>query len=258
MIEQFEEAEKRILREALRLGYEVGFSGLDESAGWIRARYTRLVSEALPLGIAQNVIEKYKAGKEFGKRNRLFSSLPSDSGILNHKGKIQGIATPTTIVESSLPKGVSVARVPVKDAIQAVANMIRLAQGSEILMDRVSTVISNVADIHDRLAELKPDEGDRASVLTEGLTILSDIGWLESYDIVDIDVEHRSVRIDAVSQIARAVGTSSEPVCRPICIALESIGNKLFNQPVIVAERSCISQGDEKCRFIFFPRPQSD
>jgi len=257
--EDWDGPERRILMEALRLGFEVGFRGQIESLEWVRSRYQELESEASRLGLIDDLIQKYEAGKRFGKKRRLFSALSAEGGfIFQKKRAVPGIeeSNPDRI---NLPRPVSLhdiifPRVPSKDAIEVLANIMKLAEKSEKLREKVDLAFAYFADAHDRLTCLMQSHSDPAETLTEGLQILADLGWLRGFDVTEIDPDRRSAIVDAESAIALLIGQAKEPLCKPLCVILESIGTRAFGFPISVRESRCICQGDRKCRFVFSPR----
>lgn len=262
MSDDWDSTEKSLLREALRLGFEVGFRGHIEGVGWVRAKYKELEAEAIKLGIVGVLEEKFEAGKEFGKRKRLSSFATPEGGLVFEKKAPLRVTfaplktLPIRVVGDDESSDFIVERVPVKQGIEAVVNLMKLAQKSEKMMQRLTTVFSSMADVHDRLGELKVMEGNREKTMNEGLNLLVDIGWLEDFDIVELDLNSRTAKIDAISEIAKAVGSAVEPICKPVCVALETVGNKTFNVSTLVLEKRCMCQGEHKCRFVFVPRPQ--
>ena len=85
--------------------------------------------------------------------------------------------------------------------------------------------------------------------------MLVDIGWLHGYDVIEIDPSKGSAIIEGESALAQLAGQSLEPICKPLCLALETIGSRAFAMPISVVEKKCICQGGGKCRFVFSPRP---
>lgn len=258
--ENWDEAEQRVLREALRLGFEVGFRGQIEKIDWAQSRYQELESEASQLGIIDDFIEKYEAGKEFGKMRRLSSMVYSDGGFV-FKKRHKEVQTP----RSELPRNLSqrpnmlssqvrLQRVASEEAIKTLSELMRVADQSEKLRERIEIAFACLADAHDILAQLERYRGDTLDIMMEGLQILIDVGWLDEYEVVEIDSDKKVAIIDGDSVLAKHAGDSKNPICKPLCIALETIGTRAFGTPISVIEKKCISQGDKRCRFAFSPR----
>lgn len=257
--ENWDEAEQKVLREALRLGFEVGFRGQIEDIGWVQSRYQELESEASRLGIVDDLLAKYEAGKAFGKKRRLSSLISSDGGFVFQKRHRDERPPKPELPHRLQPKpGASsqtnFQRVPSSEAIKVLSEILRLADQSEKLRERLELAFACLADVHDMLSRLEQYRGDVFDVLVEGLQILVDVGWLHEYEVIEIDPGNGSAIIDGESTLARLAGQSREPVCKPLCLALETIGSRAFGMPISVVERRCICQGDRKCRFAFSPR----
>ena len=257
--EEWDEPGQHILREALRLGFEVGFRGQIEDIDWVKSKYRELESEASRLGIIEDLIEKYEAGKAFGKKKRLSSAISSDGGFVFQKrhGDVQPerpVPPTRERPKPGSPSDMMPHRVPPKEAMEVLSEMMRLAEKSEKLRERLESAFACLADAHDRLAQLLQSHGDAVDVIAEGLQILADLGWIQGFDVIEIDSSKNYATIDVESVIARCIGQSREPMCRPLSIALETIGLRAFGVPMTVVEKSCISQGAEKCRFALSPR----
>ncbi|MEM4264295.1 MAG: hypothetical protein QW505_00715 [Thermoplasmata archaeon] len=257
--EEWGEPGQQILREALRLGFEVGFRGQIEDNDWVKVRYRELESEASRLGIIDDLIEKYEAGKAFGKKRRLSSAISADGGFVFQKKR--GDLRPERQIHPGrerpkprLPSDMMPHRVSPKEAIEVLSEMIRLAEKSDKLRERIESAFACLADAHDRLSQLLQSHGDSAEILVEGLQILNDLGWIHAFDLIEIDSSKNCAMIDVESLIAQCVGQASGPMCRPLSIALETIGLRAFGVPIAVVEKRCISQGAGKCRFVLSPR----
>lgn len=257
--EEWGEPGQQILREALRLGFEVGFRGQIENNDWVKSRYRELESEASRLGIVDDLIEKYEAGKAFGKKKRLSSAISSDGGFVFQKkrGDIQPERPHSPGRDRPKPRSptdITPCRVPPKEAMEVLSEMIRLAEKSEKLRERIGLAFACLADAHDKLSQLVHSHGDSAEIIVEGLQILADLGWIHTFDVIEIDSGRNCATIDAESAIAQCIGLANGPMCRPLGIALETIGLRAFGVPMAVVEKRCISQGASKCRFVLSPR----
>lgn len=258
--DEWSEPEKRVLREALRLGYEVGLRGDIEGVGWIRSKLRDLESEAVRLGLKEEMRAKYKAGKEFGKRKRLSSLTPGEGGLYFSKRGGPGLekppkSMPVRIINEEISFDYIVERVPFEEGVEALASLARMGQKNRNLMKALEVMFSALGDVYDRLLTLPRAPEDKIGTFESGLEILIDVGWIDEYEIVEFDEKAMTVKIDATSEIARSIGESKEPVCRPICVPIESIGNRAFGISMKAIERHCIAQGNGSCRFAVIPRP---
>ena len=257
---EWSEIEKRILREALRLGFEVGLRGHIEGVGWVRSKLRDLEAEAARLGLGEDLKAKYEAGKEFGKRKRL-SSFTSDEGGLyfSKKGGSKlpkpPKSMPVRIVNEDSSTDYIAERVPYEEGIDALATLMKIGQKNRKFMKKLDVMFSSLGDVHDRLTTLSRIPEEKRKTFESGLGILVEVGWIREYDIVEFDETAMTVKIDAISEIARTIGESKDPVCRPLCVAMESIGNSTFGISMKAVEKYCIAQKNDNCRFVVIPRP---
>lgn len=258
---EWSDIEKRILREALRLGFEVGLRGHIEGVGWVRSKLRDLEAEATRFGLNEDLKAKYEAGKEFGKRKRLSAFTSSSEGGLffSRKGGPKlpkpPKSMPVRVVNEDNSIDYIVERVPFEEGIDALATLMKIGHKNRKFMKKLDVMLSSLGDVHDRLTALPQIPEDKRRTFESGLGILIEVGWIREYEVVEFDDKAMTIKIDAISEIARSIGESPDPMCRPICVAIESIANRAFGISMKAVEKFCIAQKKSNCRFAIIPRP---
>lgn len=249
---------KNLMLEAARLGFEVGYLGHIEGIGWVKSRLKIIETHAGDLGVLDEMREKYSLSKELGKKRRLQMTPASDNDRPQRIATLDLEKLPSTLTlrtsgDNEQRIGGGSLRVPPADGISAMANIMKVAESSHWVMRQLDLAFCGIADLYDLIGRIKT-EGSPESILAEGLEKLKMIGWVTDYNIEEVNAGMKTARISAVSAIPNQYGTSTDPVCINISLALESIAGKAFNSPVQAIEKRCMCQGDEKCGFVITPR----
>ncbi|WP_297436472.1 hypothetical protein [Thermococcus sp.] len=80
---------KRLVEEAYRFGYFVGYGGHSEWAGWIRRKKVQMYSLAEELGVLELVRDAYRRGKAEGAKKKeedIRKGLGKGAPILDGRG----------------------------------------------------------------------------------------------------------------------------------------------------------------------------
>ncbi|NPA74917.1 MAG: hypothetical protein GXO25_02400 [Euryarchaeota archaeon] len=77
---------EELVREAYKLGFEVGYYKHYESVGWVKKERRKIEAEAEKLGILERVISAYKRGKVDGARKKSQSMVEEKEVVTVNKG----------------------------------------------------------------------------------------------------------------------------------------------------------------------------
>ncbi|MDH4122639.1 MAG: hypothetical protein OEV21_00925 [Thermoplasmata archaeon] len=251
---------RTVLLEIARLGFEVGYLGHLEGIGWVSKRLKDLETRASTYEVLDQAREKYNLAKDLGKKRRLqntsSSAVPEihpQKPLIASQKDIEKLPTTLRISSEGQDRFKGLLRVQPADGILALANLLKVAENSHWVTRQLDIAFSGIADLHDQLSGLNED-GSPESILEEGLDRLKRSGWISDFKIDEINHHSKTIKISAISMIPSQYGTGTEPVCKNISLALESIGLRAFKTPMHAFERKCICQGEDKCGFIILPR----
>jgi len=252
-----------LLQEIARLGFEVGYLGHLEGIGWVSKKLKELEARAVQLGIQDQAKEKYRLAKELGKKRRLQTNIQSGTSPLAPPSKP---SPPPTDLERTPPilrlrpdsetRYDRMLRVQPSDGIIALANLLKVAENSHWVRRQLDIAFSGIADLHDLLSSV-PEDGSAETILRDGLEKLKRAGWISDYRIEEVNNVAKTAKISAISMIPEQYGLGSNPICKNISLALESIGMRAFKSPVHAFEKQCICQGEDHCDFIILPREEN-
>ncbi|MEM2838853.1 MAG: hypothetical protein QXE18_02005 [Thermoplasmata archaeon] len=258
------ESARILLQEIARLGFEVGYLGHLEGIGWVSKKLKELEAKSAKLGILEQAKEKYSLAKELGKKRRHQTNPQSGPSPLTPPAKP---SPPPTELERAppilrlRPEGEGrydrLLRVQPSDGILALANLLKVAESSHWVTRQLDIAFSGIADLHDLLSSVK-EEGSAETILRDGLEKLKRAGWISEYRIEEVNNAAKTAKISAVSMIPEQYGMGSNPVCKNISLALESIGLRAFKSPVHAFEKRCICQGEDHCGFVILPRAEEN
>lgn len=254
------ESARILLQEIARLGFEVGYLGHLEGIGWVSKKLKEFEARSAQLGISQQAKEKYNLAKELGKKRRLQTTTQTGPAPLTPPAKP---SPPPTDLEKAPPilrlrpggenRYERLMRVQPSDGILALANLLKVAESSHWVTRQLDIAFSGIADLHDLLSSVS-EEGSAEAILRDGLEKLKEAGWISDYRIEEVNNAAKTAKISAVSMIPEQYGMGSNPVCKNISLALESIGMRAFKSPVHAFEKRCICQGEDHCGFVILPR----
>lgn len=254
------ESARVLLQEIARLGFEVGYLGHLEGIGWVSKKLKELEARSAQLGVSEQAKEKYRLAKELGKKRRLQTSPQTGPSPLAPPVKP---SPPPTDLEKAPPilrlrpdgenRYDRLLRVQPSDGIVALANLLKVAESSHWVTRQLDIAFCGIADLHDLLSSVR-DDGSAETILRDGLEKLKQAGWISDYRIEEVNNAAKTAKISAVSMIPEQYGIGSNPVCKNISLALESIGLRAFKSPVHAFEKRCICQGEDHCGFVILPR----
>ena len=115
-----------------------------------------------------------------------------------------------------------------------------------------------------RLCLVEVKKGKRTKLTTScnypvlpGIEVTTDSERIRKHRMMVIELLlPRAPRAPKVLAIAKQLGSSDVPVCKPLCSLLETIGRKTFGHSVVVTESECIAQGSSECEFRLVPRSE--
>lgn len=245
-------AKAKLAKAAYELGLEVGEHGHLDTVGWVGAELRHITQQAEELRIMDIIRRRYEFGKEKGRirRQGKYNQAPT-----THRMKAQGPGTVQVAPERpAAPKRDDFAeRVSAEEGIWSTISVMRYARGDEELQSHLSNLFAGMSDLHDRIMQMPPGRTpDRT--FDSALGMLTDVGWLSTYEVKFFDDRSSMANVDTTSMLARSFGKTDAPACLPLCNMMETVGLKTFGRSMLAVEESCMSQGHDHCTFKLFPR----
>jgi hypothetical protein len=244
-------AKAKLAKSAYELGLEVGEHGHIETVGWVNQELKHMIQQAEDLSMAEIVRKRYEFGKEKGRLRRegKYSQISSGGKVKTGLGKeLSAHAIARRASEDRF-----VERISSEEGILSTIEIMRVARGDPDIQAHLSNLLAGVVDLHDRIMEMPPGRSPD-STFDSALQMITEVGWLTTYEVKFFDERSTMANIETTSILARSLGESETPVCQPICNVLETIGLKTFGKHVLAVEESCMAQGKPHCTFKMFPR----
>lgn len=245
-------AKAKLAKSAYELGLEVGEQGHLDTVGWVGAELRHLLQQAEELQVVDIVRRRYEFGREKGRIRRQGKYNQASSGgrtVVRAQGA--GRPAPEKLEE---PEHAHFAeRVTAEEGIWSTISVMRFAHGDEGLQSHLGNLLAGVSDLHDRIMQMPP-ERTADKTFDSALRMISEVGWLSTYEVKFFDERSTMSRVETTSILARSFGKCETPMCLPICNVMETIGLKTFGKQVLAVEESCMAQGHDHCTFNLFPR----
>lgn len=247
----------RLKKSAFELGLEVGEKGHIENVGWVNSELRFLMQQAEECGISEEVKQKYEMAKQIGVRNRSKMAFQPGKSL----GKIDSSAGgPTSGAKraaggSAGNKNGFVERIPPEVGLRSTVSIIKFARESPQAKKDLDNLFAGIVDLNEMLRDIEPSPNPKVT-FERSLSLLKEKGWLDGYEIGKFDDGMVTVSLWTTSAIAKQIGSCNEPVCKPLCSLLETVGRKTFGQSVEVTESECMAQGHSECEFKLVPRSE--
>lgn len=245
-------AKSKLAKSAYELGLEVGEQGHLDTVGWVGAELRHMVQQAEELQIMDIVRRRYEFGKEKGRIRR---QGKYDQAASAGRSVARRTASDSLAPENAArPEPMHFAeRVTAEEGIWSTISVMRFARGNEEVQAHLGNLLASVADLHDRIMQM-PLERTPEKTFDSALQMLSDVGWLSTYEAKFFDERNTMARVETTSMLARSFGKCETPMCLPLCNVMETVGLKTFGKQVLAVEESCMAQGHDHCTFNLFPR----
>jgi hypothetical protein len=237
-------AKAKLAKSAHDLGVDVGERGHADDAGWVAAELRHILAQAEDLDIVDVVRRRYEFGKEKG-RLRQQTMLAQTAASLTSQGPGAGPARP--------PAGGFAERVSAEEGIWSTISVMRYARGDENLQSHIGNLLAGIVDLHDRIMQM-PAGADAARTFDSAMRMVTEVGWLSTYDVKFFDERSAMAKVDTTSMLARSFGRCEAPMCLPIGNIMETAGLRTFGRPMVAVEEACMAQGHDRCTFKLFPR----
>ncbi len=251
-------AKARLAKSAYELGLEVGEHGHLDTVGWVGAELKHIVQQAEEMGVTDLVRRRYAFGKEKGRIRRQGKYNQATPGL---RARPQAQAGAKVLEERPEPQRHErfAERVSAEEGIWSTISVMRYARGDEELQSHLGNLFAGMNDLHDRIMQM-PLEKTPDRTFDSALHILTDVGWISTYDVKFFDERSSMANVDVTSLLARSVGTSEAPACLPVAGMMETVGLKTFGKETLAVEERCMAQGHDHCTFKLFPRevPRSE
>ena len=245
-------AKAKLAKSAYELGLEVGEHGHIETVGWVNQELKHMLQQAEDLSMVEIIRKRYEFGKEKGRLRRegKYSQI-SSGGKMRASGPGKELGGRTAMRAPHDDHFVE--RVSAEEGIWSTIEIMKVARGDPDLQAHLSNLMAGLVDLHDRIMEMPPGKTpDRT--FDSGLQMITEVGWLTTYEVKFFDERSTMANIDTTSILARSLGESETPMCQPICNVMETIGLKTFGRHVLAVEEACMAQGKPNCTFKIFPR----
>ncbi|MDH3365894.1 MAG: 4-vinyl reductase [Thermoplasmata archaeon] len=235
-------------RRAFELGLEVGEENHLESVGWVNSKLQEIREEADRVGVFEEVRRAYQKGKKLGVARRSGHTLTPQLGLVKDRSALSGSQSPRSEPKGPrLPKPPGfIERIPPVEGLRSTINVMMFASARPELKKDLNGLVAGVLDIQERLIDVGARDPPRRT-FERSLQLLEEIGWIEDFALTSFD--DTSAVVTLKSTIANALGRSAEPLCKPICSLLETMGRKAFGRSVKVVEVECVAQGKQACKF---------
>lgn len=237
-------AKAKLAKSAYDLGVDVGERGHPDDTGWVAAELKHILTQAEELKIVDIVRRRYEFGKEKG-RLRQHTRISQTAASLTAEGGTGSIRR--------VPSDRFAERISAEEGIWSTISVMRYARGDENLQSHLGNLLAGIVDLHDRIMQM-PAEETAPKTFDSALRMITEVGWLSTYEVKFFDERAAMARIDTTSMLARAFGKCEAPMCLPIGGILETAGLRTFSKQVVAVEEACMAQGHEKCTFKLFPR----
>jgi hypothetical protein len=237
-------AKAKLAKSAYDLGVDVGERGHADDAGWVAAELRHILAQAEDLDVVDIVRRRYEFGKEKG-RLRQQTRLAQTAASLTSQD-LGGAS-------ARQPDDRFAERVPAEEGIWSTISVMRYARGDENLQSHLGNLLSGIVDLHDRIVQMPAGE-TAAKTFDSALRMITEVGWLSTYDVKFFDERSAMAKVDTTSVLARSFGKCETPMCLPIGNVMETAGLRTFGRPMVAVEEACMAQGNERCTFKLFPR----
>lgn len=245
-------AKAKLAKAAYELGLEVGEHGHLDTVGWVGAELRHILEQAEDLKVGEIVRRRYEFGKEKGhvRRQGKFNQAPT-----GHRMRPQAQAGVQVAADSVEPlkRDRFAERVSAEEGIWSTISVLKHARGDEELQSHLGNLIAGMGDLHDRIMQM-PSERTPDKTFDSALNMITEVGWLSTYDVKFFDERSSMASVETTSMLARSFGRCDKPVCLPLASMMETVGLKSFGKPVLAVEEMCMSQGHDHCTFKLFPR----
>jgi predicted hydrocarbon binding protein len=237
-------------RRAFELGLEVGEENHLESVGWVNSKLQEIREEANRAGVFEEVREAYQKGKKLGVARRSGHTLPPQAGFGKKGSVLSGSRiTATGPRGPRMPKPAGfIERIPPEVGLKATVNVMTFVAGRSDVKRDLNALLAGILDVQERIMGIEKGDSQRET-FERCLHLLSEVGWVEKFDLDSFDDNTSYVAVRLNSAIAEAFGQSDEPVCQPVCTILETVGRRALGRSVKVVETECVAQGKHACRF---------
>lgn len=242
----------KLAKAAYELGLEVGEQGHLDTVGWVGAELRHMIQQAEELQLVDIVRRRYEFGKEKGRVRRHGKYDQASSGGRT-TARAHGSAGPPPREDANQERMHFAERVTAEEGIWSTISVMRFAHGNDEVQSHLGNLLAGVADLHDRIMQM-PLERRPEKTFDSALRIMSDVGWLSTYDVKFFDEKSTMARVETTSMFARSFGKCETPMCLPICNVMETVGLKAFGKQVLAVEESCMAQEHDHCTFNLFPR----
>ena len=237
-------ARAELAKSAYDLGIDVGERGHPDDTGWVAAELRHIFAQAEELDLVDIVRRRYEFGKEKG-RLRQQTRLSQTAASLTTEGV------------GSAPRGAQpgrfAERVPAEEGIWSTISVMRYARGDEGLQSHLGNLLAGIGDLHDRIMQM-PLRETPAKTFDYALRMVTEVGWLSTYEVKFFDERSAMAKVDTTSMLARSFGVCEMPMCLPMNNVLETVGLRTFGRPMLAVEEACMAQGHDRCSFKLFPR----
>jgi hypothetical protein len=246
-------AKAKLAKAAYELGLEVGEHGHLDTVGWVGAELRHIVQQAEELKVADIIKRRYEFGKEKGHVRRQGKYNQSSAA---HRVKALGGGGAQPVAENLQQVKHDdrfAERVSAEEGIWSTISVVKYARGNEELQSHLSNLIASMGDLHDRIMQLPPGRTpDRT--FDSALGMITEVGWLSSYDVKFFDERSAMASVDTTSMFARSFEKCESPMCLPLGNVMETVGLKTFGRQILAVEEKCMAQGHDHCTFKLFPR----
>ena len=245
-------AKAKLAKAAYELGLEVGEHGHLDTVGWVGAELRHIIQQAEDLKLVDIVRRRYEFGKEKGHIRRQGKYNQSATA---HRGRPLGGSNAQPMTESLQPARHAdfAERVSAEEGIWSTISVMKYARGNEELQSHLSNLIAGMGDLHDRIMQMPPGRTpDRT--FDSALGMITEVGWLSTYDVKFFDERSAMANVDTTSMFARSFEKCEAPMCLPLGNVMETVGLKTFGKPMLAVEEKCMAQGHDHCTFKLFPR----
>jgi len=245
-------AKAKLAKAAYELGLEVGEHGHLDTVGWVGAELRHIMQQAEELRVADIIRRRYEFGKEKGhvRRQGKYNQAPSAHRI-RPQGPVGAQAAPEAL--QAVKHDHFAERVSAEEGIWSTISVMRFARGNEDIQSHLSNLFAGMSDLHDRIMQM-PVGRTPDRTFDSALSMLTDVGWISTYEVKFFDERSSMANIDTTSMLARSFGKCDTPMCSPLGNVMETVGLKTFGKPTLAVEEACMAQGNDHCTFKLFPR----
>ncbi|MEW5748795.1 MAG: hypothetical protein AB1793_08460 [Candidatus Thermoplasmatota archaeon] len=237
-------AKAKLAKSAYDLGIDVGERGHADDVGWVAAELRHILIQAEELDLVDIVRRRYEFGKEKGR-------LRQQTRLSQTAASLTSDETDGSILRQHPDRFVE--RVSAEEGIWSTISVMRYARGDEGLQSHIGNLLSGIVDLHDRIMQMPP-AATAAGTFDSALRMISDVGWISTYEISFFDERSAMAKVDTTSMLARSFGKCDSPMCLPIGNIMETAGLRTFGRPMVAVEEACMAQGHDRCTFKLFPR----